>query len=189
MAKFRPNLGQFWPKWVIFEFSTKKRNRHFFRLQRLGFVQKIRKFRFSKKMQKTSVFGYFGSKWAKLGPEGAIFEFSVKKWKRHLLTHFFLFFKTKNHKIPMRGFGENLADGERQRDRQRRVTIYRSESARWASDQKHNFRGDYGIISKIRLEHFCCLSKFNLTAKFQKNWMNGLEDISGCTDARTDVIP
>ena len=30
MAKFRPNLSQFWPKWVIFEFSPKKRNRHVF---------------------------------------------------------------------------------------------------------------------------------------------------------------
>ena len=30
MPIFWSNLGQFWPKWVIFEFSTKKRNRHFF---------------------------------------------------------------------------------------------------------------------------------------------------------------
>ena len=43
----------------------------------------------------------------------------------------------------MSGFGEKLAHGDRQRERdtqtkrQRRVTIYRSESARWASDQKY----------------------------------------------------
>ena len=34
MAKFRPNLGQFWPKWVIFEFAQKSQNVKFVRLQR-----------------------------------------------------------------------------------------------------------------------------------------------------------
>ena len=43
MAKFRPNLGQFWPKRAIFEFSQKMRKSLFFRLQRLCFEQKIRK--------------------------------------------------------------------------------------------------------------------------------------------------
>ena len=37
------NLGQFWQKMVIFEFSSKYRNRRFFRLQRLSINQKIRK--------------------------------------------------------------------------------------------------------------------------------------------------
>ena len=41
MAKFRPNLGQFWPKRAIFEFSHNMRIRHFFRLQRLGLIQKL----------------------------------------------------------------------------------------------------------------------------------------------------
>ena len=42
MVKFRPNLGQFWPKRAIFEFSQKMRKRLFFRLQRLGLVQQAR---------------------------------------------------------------------------------------------------------------------------------------------------
>ena len=29
MTKFEPNLGQFWPKRAIFEFSHKMRKRHF----------------------------------------------------------------------------------------------------------------------------------------------------------------
>ena len=36
------------------------------------------------------------------------------------------------------------------------------------------------------MEHFRRLSNFYLTAKFHKNRINGLEDISGRTDARTD---
>ena len=64
MAKFRPNLGQFWRKRAIFEISPKKRKRHFFRLQRQGLKQKIANSNelISRKMQKTSVFGHFGPK-------------------------------------------------------------------------------------------------------------------------------
>ena len=44
LAKVRQNLGQFWPKWAIFEISTKSENIIILRLQRLCFEQKIRKF-------------------------------------------------------------------------------------------------------------------------------------------------
>ena len=60
---------KFGPKWVIFEFSTKKRNRYFFRLQRLDLVQKIRKFQcvvFEKKW-KTSVLGISNIVWGEGG--------------------------------------------------------------------------------------------------------------------------
>ena len=73
MAKFRPNLGQFWPKWVIFEFSPKKRNRHVFstpetrlRAKKLGNSNAW----FSKKMWKTTIFGHFGQIWVNFGQNG-----------------------------------------------------------------------------------------------------------------------
>ena len=54
-----------------------------------------------------------------------IFEFSVKKRKRHLLTHFFIF-QNKNQKIPMCGFGENLEyGGEERPERQQGLIIIR----------------------------------------------------------------
>ena len=122
---FRSDIAIYVQIWVNFDqngsflnFCQKSETVIFFRLQRLGFVQKIRKFQwalFEKNAKNLRFFGILGQKgpnWAKMGPKWAIFEFSVKKWKRHLLTHFFLFFKTKNQKIPMRGFGENLADGD-----------------------------------------------------------------------------
>ena len=43
------------------------------------------------------------------GQKGEIFEFSVKKRKRHFFTHFFSFFNTKNQKILMRGFSGKWA--------------------------------------------------------------------------------
>jgi hypothetical protein len=90
MPIFGSNLGQFWPKWVIFEFSTKKRNSHFFRLQRLGFVEKIRKFQCAvfEKNAKNLCFWAF---WAKKGP------FSNFRWKSENVTFlpiFFMFQKT-----------------------------------------------------------------------------------------------
>ena len=79
-------------------------------MQRLSFLQKIRKFQRAvfEKMLKTPPFlGVLGQKglfWTIFGQKGAIFEFSVKKRKRHFFTHFFSFFNTKNQKILMRGF-------------------------------------------------------------------------------------
>ena len=60
--------------------------------------------------------------------------------------------------------------------------------------EKLHFWGDYEGLKGIKcLIHFRRLSKFYLAAKFRKNWINGLEDISertyGRTDVRTDVIP
>ena len=65
MAKFRPNLGQFWPKRAIFEFSQKMRKRHFFSTPetRLS-TKKIANYneRIAIKMRKTSIFEHFGPK-------------------------------------------------------------------------------------------------------------------------------
>ena len=43
------------------------------------------------------------------GQKGAIFQFSVKKRKRHFFTIFFSFFNTKNQKILMREFSGKWA--------------------------------------------------------------------------------
>ena len=44
ISDFKQKMTQIWPKGAIFEFSQKMRKRHFFfRLQRLGLVQKISK--------------------------------------------------------------------------------------------------------------------------------------------------
>ena len=50
------------------------------------------------------ILGQKGRFWTIFGQKGAIFEFSVKKRKRHFFLIFFLFFNTKNQKILMRGF-------------------------------------------------------------------------------------
>ena len=42
---------------------------------------------------------------------------------------------------------------------------------------------------KIRLEHFCHLSMFYLTAKFQKKVMNGFQETVLRTNGQTNVIP
>ena len=79
---------------------------------------------FQKKCEKPPflvILAKFGSILVKMDQKGAIFEFLGKKWKRN---PFFLIFKTKNQKIPMCGFGENLTDGnERQTQRERRGRI------------------------------------------------------------------
>ena len=62
-------------------------------------------------MLKTPLLGLLGQKgrfWTIFGQKGAIFEFSVKKRKRHFFTHFFIF-QYKNQKILMRGFSGNWA--------------------------------------------------------------------------------
>ena len=48
----------------------------------------------------------------------------------------------KNQTIPMRRF-EKKTGTQRETESQRRVTIYRSESARWASDQKPQAQAIY----------------------------------------------
>ena len=53
--------------------------------------------------------GQKGRFWTIFGQKGAIFEFSVKKQKRHFLLMFFSFFNTKNQKILMRRFSGKLA--------------------------------------------------------------------------------
>ena len=104
MAKFRPNLGQFWPKWVIFEFSPKSETGMFFRLQRLGVVQKIRKFQCAvfKKNVKTTIFGHFGQIWVNFGqngPKRGHFRIFGEKVKTLPSYPFFLFFKKKIREI------------------------------------------------------------------------------------------
>ena len=44
ISDFKQKMTQIWPKRAIFEFSQKMRNVIFFRLQRLGLVQKISNF-------------------------------------------------------------------------------------------------------------------------------------------------
>ena len=78
-----------------------------------------------KKKAKTLCFWDF---WGKMGQKGGIFEFLVKKGKRHL-SQFVLFFKTKkieNFNAQFRG----KFSGQRETEIQRRVTIYRSKSGR-----------------------------------------------------------
>ncbi len=76
MAKFRPNLGQFWPKRAIFEISEKKRKRHFFSTpETMLRAKKLGKYDawFSKKMRKTSIFVILGQKgqfWTVFGQNG-----------------------------------------------------------------------------------------------------------------------
>ena len=71
-------------------------------------------------MLKTPIFGHFGPKRPILdlfGQKGAIFEFSVKKRKRHFFTHFISFFNTKNQKILMRGFSGKWARTDERTDK------------------------------------------------------------------------
>ena len=144
-------MGQFAPKSVIFEFSTKKRNRHFFRLQRLGFVQKIRKFQFAvfQKNAKNHHFwsfwpnlGQFWSKWAK---KGLFSNFPEKNQNVTFLHSLRLAFMQKIGKFQCAVLEKIWRTETRERDererRQRRWRIYRSESARWASDQKLKTNG------------------------------------------------
>ena len=63
LAKFRPNLGQFWPKWAIFQISLKNQSRHYFLIPETRRSAKIRKFQcevFGKKCE-TLIFEHFGS--------------------------------------------------------------------------------------------------------------------------------
>ena len=62
------------------------------------------------------ILGQKGRFWTIFGQKGAIFEFSVKKRKRHFFTHFFKFFNTKNQKILMRGFSGKWASTDERTD-------------------------------------------------------------------------
>ena len=81
----------------------------------------------------------------------------------------------------MHGFGEKLAHGDRQTERQRWVPIYTSESARWASDQKLR-NANERIVKKMQKNlHFWAfwakkahfgqfLAKMGKTALKKKAW-------------------
>ena len=65
LAKYRPTLGQFWPKRAIFQISLKNQSQHNFLTP--GFLQKFRKFKMCsfgrEKMWKTSpIFRHFLTK-------------------------------------------------------------------------------------------------------------------------------
>ena len=101
MAKFRPNLGQCWPKRAIFQISQKNQSQNIF-LDCRGQAS-CKKFgnsnaQFSKKMLKTPIFGYFRPKrpildhfWPKTGHHRIFRE----KAKTSPFTHFFLIFQYK----------------------------------------------------------------------------------------------
>ena len=82
-------------------------------MQRLGFLQKIRKFQCPvfEKMLKTPFLGVLDQKgrfWTICGQKGAIFEFLVKSENVTFLL-IFSFFNTKNQKTLMRGVSGNWA--------------------------------------------------------------------------------
>ena len=91
----------------------------------------------------------------------------------------------KNQGNPMCSFLEKrLHRRERETDRERRVTIYRSESARWASDQKslrdanfESFEAQNDLFlsypEKKQKRHFFTLPKTSIHAKNQGNPMCG----------------
>ena len=129
------NLGQIWVNFgqngSFLNFRQKSKTVIFF-------------VRFSKKMRKTSVFWHFGPKRAKLGQNGPkmghfrIFGEKVKTSPSY--PFFFIFQNKKSENSNVRFRRKSGTRRRRQTERQRRVTIYRSESARWASDQKMNNR-------------------------------------------------
>ena len=75
---------------------------------------------FLKTKCKKRLFLAFWAKFDKIGQKGTIFQFTVKKLNRNLLVPILLFFKTKNQKIPMCGFGEHLMHINDDNRRQRR---------------------------------------------------------------------
>ena len=132
MPTFVSNLvkfGQIWAKMVHFWIFDKKVKLSFFLTPEITLRAKIGKFQapFSKNA-KNLCFWAFCVKMGQIGPKRGHFRICGEKVKTSPSFPIFLF------------FGENLANGERLRDRQRhtqrRVTIYRSESTQWASDQK-----------------------------------------------------
>ena len=108
-------MGKFWPKRAIFQIFLKNQSHNIFCTAEAKLPAKKlgnSNAQFSKKMLKIPFLGILGQKgrfWTIFGQKGAIFEFSVKKRKRHFFTPFFSFFNTKNQKILMRGFSGKKA--------------------------------------------------------------------------------
>ena len=85
-------------------------------------------------MLKTPIFRRFGPKRPFLtifGQKGAIFEFSVKKRKRHFFTHFFIFQYKKNQKILIPGFSGN----GHERTYERRETKKQNENSKFLTNE------------------------------------------------------
>ena len=101
LAKFRPNLGQFWPKRAIFQIYLKNQSRNIFGLQRLGFLQKIMKFQCAV-FEKNAKNPHFWVFWAKKANFGPFFAkkgpFSNFRWKIENVT-FYSFFHFAIQKI------------------------------------------------------------------------------------------
>ena len=108
--------------WIL----QKRRNHNFYRLQLLGFMKKLgnSNTQFWNEMQKTMF----------LGQKGTIFEFSVKSENVNFLP-IFVHFPKKSENFNV-WFCKKYGGGRQTDRRQRRGWIYRSEPARWASDQK-----------------------------------------------------
>ena len=76
---------------------------------------------FQKKYKKTLIWAFW-VKMEQIGSKRGHFRIFGEKVKTVPSFPIFLFFKIKSKKIPMRSFGENLADGERHTEKQS-VTI------------------------------------------------------------------
>ena len=142
MAKFRPNLGQFWPKRAIFEISQKKRKRHFFRLQRLCFEQKIRKI-WCVVLEKNAKNLHFLSFWAKKAHFGqflAKMAKTVKIIKKALGTFFLTFWTLTSYKISeksdSRFLRKSVTHGRTHARTDVRTRLLRSQTTSWSRDQK-----------------------------------------------------
>ena len=138
MPKFWVKFG---PIWVIFKFSTKKRNRHFFPLPETRLCAKIQEIPMrgfqKKKNAKKLCFWAFWVKMGQIGPKRGHFRIFGEKVKTSpSFPICFIFQKQKIRKFQCVVSEKNWRT---ERDRQRDMTetcVYRSKSARWASDQK-----------------------------------------------------
>ena len=143
MAKFRPNLGQIWPKMAIFEFSQKIRKHHFFRLKRLGLVQKISKF-WRTDWEKNAKNLHFWSFWAKKANFGqflAKMAKMVKMIKKALGTFFLTFWTLTSYKISEKSderfMRKSVADARTNvRTHERTDATPKVSNDRWSRDQK-----------------------------------------------------
>ena len=155
---------------------------------------------------KNSHFWAFWAKKANFGPllakKGPFSNFWLKS-ENVTVYSFFSYFNTKNLKILMCGFsgkwartyaqtnvGESKGPSTPSRDRKLDnldVPIWRKV------EEPHSFvilRGLKAIknFSKIRLEHFCRLSMFYQTAKFQEKVMNGFWETALRTNRQTWLL-
>ena len=113
MAKFRPNLGKFWPKRALFQISPKNQSRHYFLTPETRLPAKIRKFQCAvfRKNAKNTHFWEFWTKKANFvpfWPKRGHFRIFGEKVKTSILLIFFIF-QYKNQKILMRGFSRKCA--------------------------------------------------------------------------------